>query len=240
MHTSPVFLFAFANDTSQSLHLDEEWRQTEKALETAEDAGKLRFRLVPATTQADLWAKFNRFRNQIALFHYGGHSSEQGINLTDTEVEGPNLATLIGLEQQLKLVFLNGCSNANQVRTLFDQGVPLVVATTGPVVDRRAIDLSRQFYEALAAGRTIEDAFSVAAAYVNNRTETDAIAHRGLALEASPQLQWGLYVNKPTALKWTIPDLAATGNLSTDSKPITQQNAEKIYNIDQIDRADFS
>ena len=144
MNPKPVFLFAFANDVAASLRLDEEWRQTDKALQADEDAGRLKYHIIPYATRDDVWDKFNRFHNQVTIFHYGGHSGSEGLNLKGSVLEGKNLATLLEQEQNLKLVFLNGCSNAGQVEGLLEKGVPAVIATSAPINDRRAINLARQ------------------------------------------------------------------------------------------------
>lgn len=225
MQEKPVFLFAFANDSSHSLQLDEEWRQAEKALQAGEDAGRLIFNLTPGASLEDIWDKFNRFHNQIAIFHYGGHSGSQGLDLTNAVLKGTNLATLIGQEQHLKLVFLNGCSNAGQVETLIEKGAPAVIATSAPIHDRRAVRLSKQFYSALSSGRTINEAFSIAAAFVNN-TEADVLVqYRGLGLrDQEKQLPWGLYVKDKTVLEWKIPAAASTEDTPTDTGDMSVNN----------------
>lgn len=227
MHSKPVFLFVFANDHSHSLQIDEEWRQAEQALQQAEDAGKLTFNLTPSTTLEDIWHKFNRFHNQIAVFHYGGHSNEQGLNLSDTTLRGKNLATLIGQEQQLKLAFLNGCSNVAQVKLLFAAGTPAVIATTAPISDQRAAKLSTQFYNALTSGRTIDEAFAIAAAFVNNAEKETLVAYRGQGLEnQTSELPWGLYVHDTAVLEWKIPDVG-----STKTKPVNVESFTGTLNI---------
>lgn len=204
----PVFLFAFANDNKRSLHLDEEWRQAERALQNAEDRGQLTFNLSPSVTAEELFEKFNRFHNQIAVFHYGGHSSRDTLHLMDMPLQDKSLATLLGQEKAIKLVFLNGCSNAEQVETLFKQGVPAVIATAVPIDDHRALTLSKQFYQALTAGRTIEQAFAVAAQYVNNRETKGLVAYRSLGKDKERNqhaFEWGLYVNEDrSVLNWSI------------------------------------
>lgn len=202
----PIFLFTFANDDTQTLRLDEEWRQAEKALQEKEDAGKLIFHLSPSTTFEDIFDKFNRFHNQITIFHYGGHSDGNSLNLVDKPIRNQTLATLIGQEENLKLVFLNGCSNAQQVKVLFENNVPAVIATSLPISDKRAIDFSKQFYQALTAGRSIRGAFDVAAEYINNSEKDIAVSYRSLALERPPKaFEWGLYVNDKSVLDWKIP-----------------------------------
>ncbi|MEL7123911.1 MAG: tetratricopeptide repeat protein, partial [Bacteroidota bacterium] len=209
MSNKPVFLFTFANDDLQSLKLDEEWKKVEHALENANDKGRLTFHLNPITTKEDIWDKFNRFHNDIAIFHYGGHSDRNGLDLKDTKLKGQNLAELIGQEKNLKLVFLNGCQNVGLVKTLFDKGVPAVIATSAKISDQRAIDLATQFYKALNAGKSIDDAFNAAKAFVNNEEKETLVNYRGILLpdQATQQFEWGLYVKEENSniLNWKIP-----------------------------------
>lgn len=206
MERKPVFLFTFANDMATSLQLDEEWRQADKALQADEDAGRLKYSVIPFATRDDVWGKFNRFHNRITIFHYGGHSGSKGLNLTDSVLDGKNLATLLEQEQNLKLVFLNGCSNAGQVKILFERGVPAVIATSAPISDRRATHLAGQFYTALCSGRSVKEAFDIAAAYVNNEEEEILVAYRNLGFqEEQKQFPWGLYAQEEAVLAWKIP-----------------------------------
>ncbi|MEM9678974.1 MAG: NACHT domain-containing protein, partial [Bacteroidota bacterium] len=212
MSHKPVFLFVFANDVAQSLQLDKEWREAEYALQKDEDAGKIIFNLTPKATLDDIWDKFNRFHNQVAIFHYGGHSNNEVLDLEDTSLEGKSLATLVGQEQNLKLVFLNGCANAGLVELLFKQSIPAVIATTAVINDQRAINLSKHFYIALSNGKTIKEAFFTAASYVNNGEKEVLVDYRGGgALQEKQQFEWGLYVQDESILDWRIG--TATSNL---------------------------
>ncbi len=228
-NASPVFLFAFANDAQDRLQLDDEWRALEKALQHANDAGRLTFNLTPSANKEDIFEKFNRFHDRVALFHYGGHSGPDSLALVDEDFQGQSLATVIGQEKNLKLVFLNGCSNAGQVEELFEKGVPAVIATTEPINDVRAVKLAKQFYTALAAGRTIKEAFEMASAFVNNNEQEVLVEYRTLVMVGAEKkaFEWGLYVNDPSVLKWSIPEVKQ-GEQPGGSSKIFNQTAEKI------------
>ena len=209
MEPTPVFVFAFANDQQQTLRLNEEWRQVEKALQHAEDAAKLTTNITPGAIYEDIWEKFNRFHGRIALFHYSGHSDGKELKLEDQPLKGESLATLLGQEKHLKLVLLNGCKNAKQVESLFQKGVPSVIATSVPIHDDRAISFARQFYAALSAGRSLQQAFELAAAYVNNATKEVLIDTRirGFEMEEKEsEFEWGLYTQDKASLSWQIPE----------------------------------
>lgn len=207
MNTKPVFLFIFANDALHKLRLDKEWDAVEDALQTHNDEGRINFNLTPSAKFDTFWRKSNRFYNKITVFHYGGHSSSKGLDLPDGLLSPKQLTALLSQETNLKLVFLNACTNVAFVKALFQKHVPLVIATTAPISDNRASQFAKQFYAGLASGRTIKGAFEVAAAYVNREEKEVLIDYRGLALlnKDDDELEWGLYAKDETALEWRIP-----------------------------------
>ncbi len=224
----PVFLFFFANDEEHNLSLGQESDQIEKALQKREDAQELIFNLTPNATLDIIWHKINRFQNQIAIFHFGGHSNNQTLKLVETSLKGKSLAAVLGLEQNLQLVFLNGCSNSEQVALLFEKGIPAVIATSAPINDHRAIQLATEFYTALSIGRTIKDAFTVAAAHVNNEEKEVLVEIRGLRDERqNKEFEWGLYVNKKEALNWKITD--APNLISKELKETLLKNSKEYF-----------
>ncbi len=209
MEKKQIFLFAFANDPNQSLNLDKEWRQVEQALEQNLDRGELIFNLIPSATIDEIFHKLNRFHNRITLFHYGGHSDSQTLDLTDVPLQRKSLATFIGQEKNLKLVFLNACSNFQHVAALYKEGVPAVIATSASISDQQAISLSVRFYQALASGRSIGEAFSIAAEYVNNNEREELIGIREIErdigfVKDKEDFPWGLYVQDSEVLNWRI------------------------------------
>ena len=234
MKSTPVFLFAFSNDQRNSLQLNEEWRQVERALQHAEDAGRLTSNITPGAIKEDIWAKFNRFHDQIVLFHYGGHSHGTGLKLEDSNLAGASLATLLGMENNLKLVILNGCSNARQVEALFRQGVPSVIATAAPIQDSRAIQFAQQFYAAVSVGRMLKDAFEVAAAFVKSSSEKVHmdIRTRGFELgEEEWTFEWGLYSQDEASLAWKLPEPNAPNAPSPSQQINNYGNVGKQINI---------
>lgn len=235
MEMRPVFLFIFANDALNKLKLDQEWRSTEAVLQSREK--DLQFNLTPSANLEDVFSKLNRYHDRVTIFHYGGHSDHEGLELVDAKLKGSNLAVLLGQESNLQLVFLNGCANKEQVKALLDRGIPAVIATSSPIADTKSIQFSKQFYEALAAGKSIHQSFETACAFVNTTAKEVVVDYRGLVLDkVSEELEWGLYVNenKKEVLDWKVEAI------ENENSPSITQNAEKIYNIKKIDTAHFS
>lgn len=202
----PIFLFAFANDEQYRLRLEEEERRIRNQLREADRRKEIEYKPIGQTNLDDIYASFNSFNDQIYIFHYGGHSDHQFLHLKDNHARSESLATFIGQQKYLKLVFLNGCSNKAQVETLFEKGVPAVIATSANVNDQHSLELAEQFYQALAVGKTIEQAFDTAKSYIQNSRPTIDIQFR--AGRKFPKekngFPWGLYVQDESVLEWTI------------------------------------
>jgi hypothetical protein len=205
----PVFLFAFANNSDRYLaELSKEERAARERLQHAHDSGRLEFMTMGCATVDDVFRAFNRFHNRVFLFHYGGHSDHGFLDLADRKARASGLARLMGMQKNLRLVFLNGCSNREQVSALLEAGVPAVIATSAPVDDQQARLLAHQFYEALAGGKSLRDAFETAAAYVNNEAPELEINFRAASFEGetdSSGFPWGLYAQEEQALDWVLP-----------------------------------
>jgi hypothetical protein len=120
--TAAPFLFlAFANDRADQAHylrnLAEEARQVQKTLAAAEQRGHCQLVLRQNATAGDILDLFQdaRFRDRIALFHFGGHADGYRL-LLETAAGQPvaahagGLARFLAQQRGLQLVFLNGCA----------------------------------------------------------------------------------------------------------------------------------
>ena len=112
-----------------------------------------------------------RYRDRVAIFHYGGHADGYGLLLESAAgriaaADAGGLAAFLGRQRGLKLVFLNGCSTGAQVRGLLEAGVAAVVATSQAIDDAAAVEFAARFYAALGAGAAVQRAFDEAAAAV--------------------------------------------------------------------------
>ena len=148
------------------------------------------------TTLDDIFAHFNHFHNRIGIFHYGGHSGEDFLSLADTNARSVGLSLLMGMQKQLRLVFLNGCANHQMVSHLLEIGVKAIIATSAPVDDQSAYELSNTFYHALANGKNIIESFDTAKAKVlNSRQNLNIDSFRSINLpgETTEEFPWGLY-----------------------------------------------
>ena len=123
--------------------------------------------------------------------------------MEDATVYGAGLLQSIRLQKNLQLVFLNSCSTQEQVNQLLDAGVRAVIATSVDIGDDTATRFAEDFYQKLASGHSIDEAFKLATEVVtaqNNATlNTEEHLDRGIARtikapNAGPV--WGLYLHK--------------------------------------------
>lgn len=163
--SKPVILLAFANDQAHSLRqLAQEHDDLRGALRLIAREGKCRVESIHAATPAKVIQAFHEYRGQAAVFHYGGHSSEDELFLHQDypgqgNTSAGSLAAFLAAQPGLELVFLNGCLNLKQAEGYQRAGARAVIATSRPVGDEAARAFACQFYEGLAGGATITEAF---------------------------------------------------------------------------------
>ena len=175
MAHKPVIFLSFANDNDAylaSLKAEEDYLY--ESLQDAHDAGYLEIYNRGRATIDDIFANFTRFRDRIVIFHYGGHASGTQLKLEDRDANSSGLAKLMGQQENLKLVFLNGCSTKGQVDELLNAGVKALIATSVPINDEKAVVFAKQFYESLADDATIEEAFNEAVSRLETEGYTSA------------------------------------------------------------------
>lgn len=166
----PVIFLAFANDRDDSIcylrNLPIETRRLREVLEPAEQAGLCEVVVRTDCTASDIFKVFQdpRYRNRVAIFHYGGHANGYQLLLESAAgqsvaADAGGLAEFFGQQQGLHLVFLNGCSTQQQTEGLLDANVSVVIATSRAIDDTVATNFAHQFYQGLAGGATIHTAF---------------------------------------------------------------------------------
>lgn len=149
----PIIFLAFANDRGHGLgylrNLPEEARRLRATLAAAERAGLCEVILRQNVTIDEVVDIFQSAanRNRIAIFHYGGHANGYQLLLETTQgdaalADAGGLAAFLAQQTGLELVFLNGCSTAEQTQDLLDAGVSAVISTSQAVDDRVATNFS--------------------------------------------------------------------------------------------------
>ncbi|MCB0632212.1 MAG: CHAT domain-containing protein, partial [Lewinella sp.] len=210
---SPVIFLAFANNDDAHLPLLEEERKAIKE-HLVPLANRQYFQLFDeaSANAEDLVHYLSEYNDQVVIFHYGGHADSDRIILTDGSVHSKGVAQALALQDNLKLVFLNGCSTYPQVKELLELGIDAVIATRVSIGDDSAMEFANVFYRALSTQHSLEEAFRMAAANYLMRKGANVGIYRGIGLmeearEGSQDLPWGLYVQEEESdhLSWRLP-----------------------------------
>lgn len=168
MNGAPVFVFAYANDRLDDKrylrNLEKEEAEISGALREAVDDGRCRVVTLFNASTKRVQDECKRLRGRLTAFHFAGHADGcslllEGPDRKPTRVGADVVARFFTGLRGLHLVFLNGCSTAEQVKALRDAGVDVVVATSKDVRDDVATAFAVAFYGALAGAASIDEAF---------------------------------------------------------------------------------
>ena len=148
-------------------------------------------------------------KDQLRIFLYSGHAGRDKLLLEGQAANAEGIAYLLGQCPNLQLVFLNGCSTKGQVYSLLQKGIPVVIATSAPIEDKKANEFSSRFFQALNDQCSIKEAYELAKGELMARypdVQTDAaniLAEPGAQAEES---LWGLYFlpEKEISLEWKL------------------------------------
>jgi hypothetical protein len=207
-----VIITAFANP-DKDLNVAEEKKQIQRIIEPLERDGVIKKLVIrDQTSQDDYFEAINTWENQINIFHFGGHANAEQLGLENQNTFfSPVFKQLVTQNKQsLKLVFLNGCSTKWHVEKLLSLGVKAIIATKAKVNDDLARKFAVCFYDALAKGKTIQEAFETAhdqAQSKENKKQSRRFRFLGAAKKWSKvmsdikeskdveEFPWGLYFN---------------------------------------------
>lgn len=209
---TPVVFCAFANDPVLSLKLSEEEKGIRTAFSRLHHSGKIEFFSLGMTSIDQLYDQLSLYGKRVSVFHFGGHSSSDEIKLVDGESKMDNLAVELGQQAHLSLVFLNGCQNVNQIKALFREGIPAVIATSTEVGDDVALVFATKFYHNLVAGKSIRQAFDSSSSLIKDLNSNVRIVSNERTPVSQSTLEplgkniYGLYCLEDEALNWTIPN----------------------------------
>ncbi|MEM7655405.1 MAG: CHAT domain-containing protein [Bacteroidota bacterium] len=143
----PTILLAFADSRNDLPELVNERRSLEDML-----TAKFNVQSRDAMTHRRMDQFFREEGHRLRVFHFGGHANgKQLAFLSETGDSAAayvrGVASLVGKQKGIALVFLNGCSTQGQVETYLKEKLPAVIATTAPVSDSVAQQFASAFYK---------------------------------------------------------------------------------------------
>ncbi len=163
--TKILFLTASPSDKA-ALQLDEEMRLIGQRIRRGEYRNLFEMRSAPAIRATDL--PFELMDNAPEIVHFSGHGSKTGalyfIHDGDRAARPIPPRTLARVfkqfRDQVKCVVLNACYSAAQAEAIAES-IPCVVGMSRAVYDSTAIAFAAGFYEALAFGKNVAEAFEL-------------------------------------------------------------------------------
>lgn len=159
-----LFLLSSARG-ADSLRLNAEQQAIEEALRLSRHRDRIQMRSLPITTSTDLRRALLDPDWNYQIVHLSGHGTSSGFLLDDDggrprSVSPEALGEYFRLYREtLRCVLLNACYTL-AVGQLVALGIPYVIAMSGPIYDRAAIEFSRGFYDAIGAGMDIKRAYT--------------------------------------------------------------------------------
>ncbi len=203
MASNPVILLCVANPQGDLSGVGQEFKQI---LSTLEPTGLVK--PLPYASLEDILKALQDHREQMVIFHFGGHANQLGL-LLETAQGGAlalagGLARFLSAQSSLKLLFLNGCSTQPQIQAFHEAGIPLVIGTKQPIPDAGATQFAAWFYRSLASGATLEQAFREAqGALEAGLGQTREFDTTTIAPTNSSDL-WLISAKEETAKQWSL------------------------------------
>lgn len=191
-----ILLLGAKSEVNPLKSVPDELRQIKQLFTTSQQ--KLEVEYEPYLTRSILGDLLRQHTDQLDIVHFAGHSSPEQF-LTDKEVVyTQHIASVLKTwTTKPRLLFLNGCNSAGQVRDFHDAGIPCVIATRNYIDDQQAARFAHEFYANLLAQpdkTTYQQAFDRAGALT---LMDQRRSPRSLALEAiesgATEWDWGIY-----------------------------------------------
>ena len=222
--TPPLRLLAMTASPSDLPALDVEQEQQRMQAALGQLGGQFELHWVEGQTWRDLQAALRK--GPWHAFHFVGHGGfdtnlGEGIIALTADGGGTHrlgatdLGRLLGDHHPLRLAVLNSCEGAradkldvfsSTAAVLVRRGTPAVVAMQYEITDIAAVELSRAFYGALAAGLPVDESLGE--------------ARKSVALAVPGTLEWGTPVLYLRAADSRIFDIDPTAAPPVPSPPV--------------------
>lgn len=166
-HSKPkkrILILSANPEGTVRLHLNKEISDIEEALTRATYRDQFDIRSRLAVCPRDIRLALLEYKPHIV--HFSGHGNEEGIMVEGelglaVPVSSQVLSGLFALcASYVECVILNACYTASQAAAI-NKHIKHVIGMRREIKDTAAIQFSIGFYDALGAGRSVEDAFKV-------------------------------------------------------------------------------
>ena len=160
-----LFLAANPVDVVTRLRIDREIREITRRIRSAPMGNQIEIVSEWAVRANDLQEAFLRHKPDI--MHFSGHCTPYGIVLEDDDGMQRTTSTssfvelFTILKSKTRMVVFNACYGKEQARALATT-VDFTIGMDGAIDDRAAVVFSSHFYQSLAYGNSLKDAFEMA------------------------------------------------------------------------------
>jgi hypothetical protein len=246
MAERPIILTVFSDveDPNPLPRLVEERDEMIDLLKTPDQQKRIEHKYLSVKDGVQLMDYIRTYREEILLFHYGGHADNDEILLPDGRSLIKGIAAMFEnlhlRNAPLKLVFLNGCATWEQVDVFFNTGVEAVIATRAKVNDTAAKEFALSLYKTLfTEGKTLEQAFNDAVAAVQRISDEIRLEKEPFSrgpknkrlkkmMEDQEEMPWFLFTRKEEILKSTLLPKKRVSALSLAGESIQNRIEESI------------
>ncbi|SFE79903.1 CHAT domain-containing protein [Thermoflexibacter ruber] len=235
MLSKPVIFLAFANDKVDSTrylrNIPMEHNEIRKALQEADKQGLCEVveRANASIEQVlDVFQDL-RYRDRIAIFHFGGHADGYQLLLESSlhpsevkDLEGVNqtahgvgIVAFLAQQKGLRLVFFNGCTTKQQAKELSEAGIPVVIGTVSEISDEVATHLASRFYKGIGEEMDIERAWNEAVNEITMRNGSGnmrGLYRKDLKEPLPNKIPWEMYYKDKSLLTWKLKKVESTMN----------------------------
>jgi hypothetical protein len=164
-----ILILATNPQSTPRLRLDEEVREIEQGLKRSRHRHRFEIHSKWAVRHRDIRQALLDYEPNF--LHFTGHGKEDGLVVEDemgmaVRFSSKALSELFKLcASNVECVILNACYSAPQAVAI-NKHIDYVIGMKKAIKDKAAIEFSGGFYDALGAGRSIEDAFAIGRAAV--------------------------------------------------------------------------
>ncbi|MEM8898477.1 MAG: CHAT domain-containing protein, partial [Bacteroidota bacterium] len=220
MPQPPVILMAFSNDREGKFlrNISEEHQKLKTTISPLAEKGLVQLIDLPNASLDDIFQTFKRYKDRVAIFHYGGHAHDMELLFSQQQnpVDMAYFAKYLAQQKGLRLVFFNACTTLPQLHVLQEAGISHLILTDTAINDEAAKLFSESFYQHMASGRTVSRSFQEAAAEVETKVggSTRGLIWEGQHISLDPSLpwkhiasshpDWALPTQKPFPLRATL------------------------------------
>jgi NTP pyrophosphatase (non-canonical NTP hydrolase) len=146
-------------ESGKALRLDQEVRCIKDAFARNSNGIKVDIEPLPAATIDDFRRIF--LQQEFDIVHFSGHADSDGLSFLDGAgqeaiLSYDALSDIIKRHPGIQAVVLNACHSLETIEEAF---APLVIGMMDEIDDDAAVAFSTGFYDAIAAGRTVDQAF---------------------------------------------------------------------------------